>query len=729
MIYYSIPPFLTLSCFAGLAALAIRRGRKTRTNFLFLLICILGCLLYVDILLVLNLKSASTALLISRTDHFFVIYLIPLYVHFFHAYLNISNRKWLLTVAYIYAFILTCFTPTSLYIASMQHHFFGFFAKGGILYPCFGAAGLCTAVYILILLYRAMRLETRPRRKKMLAYVFCGFGTMGLMNSLNIFPLMGYPVYPPGNLSFIPLAVFGIGIFRHDLLEMGFSIKKSLVYSMVTALLTGFYALFVVVLGISFKDFDFFNSSLFSVCFFLLITLIFGPLKTTAQTFIDRIFYKSKIDYHKTIKHISKMIVSVLDIDQIGEQLTGTVLSALDIDNCALFSKNKADGGYINRSAQGDYKTRLGQTGIPGGSYLVKHLNGFHQPLIRQKLSQNEDHRSSGELLFEMNRLHAEIIFPLVVKAKPNGFMVIGAKRSGDCFFKEDIDLLKTLCRQSALALENALAYEEIEDLNQHLEQKVAARTLSLKEALMQKEKTQEQLVRSESLAAIGQLVAGVAHEINNPLTSVKSLIQVAIEDLSDLNSRIPIDQELINDLRFADRELERAKDIVRSLLDLSRQKQTYTEKVNLNLVLKDALSVLRNQYKNLSVDIYENLCENLPDVRGNFANLGQVAINIIQNALQAAIVTSGSIFLTTRYAEKRQRVVFECRDTGPGISDAIRSDIFKPFFTTKEVGQGTGLGLYICHEIIEKHGGKITFENHKETGATFIVSLPARAG
>ncbi|MFC1798958.1 sensor histidine kinase, partial [Thermodesulfobacteriota bacterium] len=360
--------------------------------------------------------------------------------------------------------------------------------------------------------------------------------------------------------------------------------------------------------------------------------------------------------------------------------------------------------------------------------FLAKSLATSHRPIIRRALTESTTGPYAEKLFSELNPLHAEIVFPMVIKGKTNGFIVIGAKRSGDRFTAEDINLLRTLSRQSALAVENALAYEKISALNKNLEQKVAARTRSLKDALIEKEKTQELLIRSESLAAIGQLVAGVAHEINNPLASVKSLIQSTIEDLNDLCRQVPIEKELIDDLRFADKELERAKEIVRSLLDLSRQTQTYTETVNFNLVVTNALRILHNQYKTLPVMINKDLCDPLPEVQGNFANLGQVVINIIKNAIQAAIATSGSISLTTRYDENRQELIFECRDTGPGISDVIQDDIFKPFFTTKEVGQGTGLGLYICHEIIKKHGGKITFTNNNKAGTTFTVSLPAKA-
>ena len=328
---YSIPPFLTLCCFFGLAVLTVLRGRKTKVNILFLLLCIFGSILYLDILLIFNVKHDKTALLISRIDHFFIVYLIPLYIHFFHEYLGISGRKWLVRIAYCYAFILMCFTPTSLYLESMQKHSFGYFAKGGILYPFFGLGGLCVNIYVLTILWQAIQREKDSIRKNRLKYLFLGFGIMGLMVGLNALPILGHSVYPPGNFSFIPLIIFAVGLFKHELLDMNILIKKSLIYSMLTALLTCIYSFIIILANKTFKDFDFSDSIYFSILFFLLIVLVFGPLKTKIQKFIDHIFYKGKYDYQKTIKDVSRMIVSVLSFDEIGKQLIATIADKMRV--------------------------------------------------------------------------------------------------------------------------------------------------------------------------------------------------------------------------------------------------------------------------------------------------------------------------------------------------------------------------------------------------------------
>jgi len=725
MTFYSIPPLLTLICFLALAALAIFRGPRTRTNFLFLIICILGSFLYFDILFAFNTQSEQTALRISRTDHFFIVYLFPVYLHFFHAYLNISGRKWLIKAAYVYAFILMCFTPTTFYIASMQKHYFGYFARGGVVYPFFGLAGLLVTLYALIQIYQAIRFETSSSHKNRLKYLFAGFGIMGLMNGLNVFTINGFSLYPPGNLSFIPLILFAVGLFKHDLMDMGIFIKKSLIYSLLTAFLTCLYALLIIVANAVFKDAHLSDSIYFPVFFFILIALVFGPLKSRVQDFVDRIFYKGKYDYQKTIKQVSRTIVSVLDYDAIAKLLTDTVVDAMLVEYCSVFLSEPSNHHFVNFSAHAKPVNLDQPVKWRKESALVEFMKTHHQPIIRRKIVKRVL-SADKDMLSDLKILNAEIALPLLFKEQLYGFIILGEKRSGDLFTQEDMDLLETLSSQSALAFENARSYKIIEDLNKDLEKKVEERTRALKEALSEKERTQEQLIRSESLAAIGQLVAGAAHELNNPLTTVTSLVQATIEDIEQLDSENSLDADMIDDLKFADKELDRARSIVSSLLGLSRQTQTYSEAVDINLVVKDALRILYNQYKHCELNIVESYAKDLPDIRGNFANLGQVALNIIQNAIQAVMDMKGTIFLSTHFDVNARQVVFLCKDTGPGIPEEVREDIFKPFFTTKAVGKGTGLGLYICHEIIVKHGGTLKWQKSDDPGAEFEVRLPA---
>jgi two-component system NtrC family sensor kinase len=714
-----------LCCFLGLAVLTVMRGKKTEVNFLFFILCFFGSLLYIDIFLVLNVESEETALFISRADHFLIVYLFPVYIHFFHSYLNINNRRWLTGIAYAGAFVLMLLTPTPLYIESMHSYYFGYFAKAGRLYPLFGLGSLFVTIYVLIILYGAITNEKSSIRKNKLKYVFAGFGFMGLMNSLNVLPILGYPVYPPGNLSFIPLVFFAVGLFKYDLFDMGAIIEKGLVYSILTASLTGIYALIVILAEKLFKDLYFTGSIYFPLVFFLIIIFVFGPLKTLIQKTVDRLFFREKYDYQQTIKNVSFMIASVLDFKEIGRLLTETLMNAVRIESCALYLKSGDAPGFEIFSAKGSRIFSGKESFVADDSPLAVLMGKCKRPLIRKSLMERSGDAEMEKVLSIMDEMNAEIALPLIFNESVNGFILLGDKLSGGLYTREDLDLLETLAVQSALAVQNTFSYKVIEELNRNLEAKIEERTRDLKNALIEKEKAREQIIRSQSLASIGRLVAGVAHELNNPLASSTSLIQSTVEDLEKWKRDSPPDQNLIEDMKFALKELERARDIVASLLGLSRQSQSRFEKMNMNDAARDALKILKNRLKQGDIKVYESYDESLPEIMGNFAGIGQVFLNIISNAFQAVEGKNGRIDIETYCDRDRKAAVFECKDNGPGIPGEIGMDIFKPFFTTKDVGKGTGLGLFLCHEIVEKHGGSIEFENRKDGGAKFSVKIP----
>jgi len=181
----------------------------------------------------------------------------------------------------------------------------------------------------------------------------------------------------------------------------------------------------------------------------------------------------------------------------------------------------------------------------------------------------------------------------------------------------------------------------------------------------------------------------------------------------------------VLEELEFTLAELKRVSDIVRSLLGLSRQTSTYVESVNINRVVEDALRILHNQYRDQAVIVRKDFQKDLPDVKGNFAQLGQCFMNIIKNAIEALPDGRGTVTITTGKSDRMKGVAFECRDNGAGISQENMKDIFKPFYTTKEAGKGTGLGLYISHEIVKKHGGRIDVASERHQGSIFRVELP----
>ena len=729
MTLYSIPPLLTLICFVALSGLSLVRWRNLALNRLFLMICVIGAGLYSDILYIFNASSVESALLVSRVDQFFSLFLIPLYVHFFHAFLGIRDKKWIVAVFYVVPGVLIWFGMTPLLIESMHSYYFGYFGRAGKLYPLVALSAVAATTYGAGVLGRAICKSEDRSRKRRLMYLFIGFVSIAVLTGMNFIPLYGYPLYPPGNFCFLPLLVFAIGLFRHDLLNMGLFLKKSLAYSVLTAALTGIYAVIVVAANRSLNAADFSQSLPLNALLFISVVFVFGPLNTYIRKTVDRIFNKKQYNYRKIIRQNSRMIASVLQVDEIARQLVETVRYSMGVAHCLIFIRSGKRGYALSRkclpsAAPDHYPDRL----TPGNP-LLEYFSRISNSAYRKKTGPMSVRAGDTILVDEMlAKYDAVLAAPMIFKRELNGLMIIGEKDCGDLFSSEDMDLLETLTSHGALAVENAGAYQAIERLNRGLESRVLERTRRLKIALEEKDRTMEQLVRSESLASIGQLVAGVAHELNNPLTSVKSLLQSVVEEFQQAGTPDDGMAALLDDLRFADRELDRAGGIVASLLDLSRQTQTYREAVDMNSVINDALRVLYNKYKYFELSIRKRFTKKLPPVTGNFSNLGQVAMNIIDNAIDALPGKKGTVDLVTASSPETNEVIFKCLDTGSGIPDSVRREIFKPFFTTKPVGRGTGLGLYICHEIVSRHGGSIIVDSSPGSGTQVIVRLPVNS-
>lgn len=721
---YSLPPFLTAALLAGIGLTAlIGRGRRAPAGRLLALLCLLGTILYVDILINFNAPRASVALATSRAAHLFYPFLLPLFIQFFHAYLGIQHRNLLEKCAYGYAVLIAVSAACGWIISGVRRFKFGFFGQSGPLFFLLAAGAALVTLYNGIIIYQAILHEKRSIQKNKLKYILCGFGLLGVLSSLNCLTVLGVAVYPPGAFGFIPLLIFASGLFRYDLLDMGVLLRKSLIYSVLTALLVAAYLVLIIPIQKLFKTSGLLDTPLFPLAILILIALGVGLLKNIIGQTVERLLSKDRYDFHRTLRRVSQTIAMVLDEEKITNLLREIIIDAMKVKSCALFLMDPAGGHYYAVASAGETVVSQGDV-MAADTFFIRCLRRSERSLMKQQLLGGAGRKHVDALLNEFETLGGEVILPMRFKEELKGFLVLGEKRSGEMFALQDLDLLEPLGCQSAVAIQNAHAYQALQTLNRTLEMKVAERTKNLQLALAEKDRSQEQLVRSESLAALGQLVAGVAHELNNPLTSVTSLLQSAQEDLQLCDADHPVDDALLDDLRFADKELARAKAIVASLLGLSRQTQTYEEAVDLNLVVYDALRVLHNQYKHTSLNVIERLSDDLPVLRGNFANLGQVILNILQNAVQA-VDTDGQIILATRYDPGSGRVVFTCEDNGPGIAPDERRNVFKPFFTTKPVGQGTGLGLYICHRIVEKHHGTIDLASADPHGTIVTVKLP----
>src|SRR5436853_2163620 len=233
-----------------------------------------------------------------------------------------------------------------------------------------------------------------------------------------------------------------------------------------------------------------------------------------------------------------------------------------------------------------------------------------------------------------------------------------------------------------------------------------------------ERRRLQEQLIQSEKMSAIGQLIAGVAHDLNNPLASV-----VGFSDFLAEAGEVP--PRLAEPLQVIRQEAERAATIVKNLLSFARRQEGERRRQPIGPILESTLQLLANQLMASRIEATLRVEPGLPDVEVNGNQIKQVFVNLINNGAQAIAETGhgGRIWVTAK--RWLDGVAVSVTDSGPGIPDEIAGRVFEPFFTTKPEGKGTGLGLSICQGILKEHGGRLTLEAKPGAGATFIVELP----
>ncbi|HXY20813.1 MAG TPA: ATP-binding protein [Gemmatimonadales bacterium] len=304
----------------------------------------------------------------------------------------------------------------------------------------------------------------------------------------------------------------------------------------------------------------------------------------------------------------------------------------------------------------------------------------------------------------------------------------IGGERLCETLFGEH-EALAPLLRTAVAGERPAPVVRRSDKLNRTLRVAVApvaravgdASAVVVVEDITEQQALEAQLIQSEKMAAVGTLVSGVAHELNNPLTSIAGLSEFLLE-------QSPAGAPGREHLRIINEQADRASHIVRDLLTFARKGPAEREPVDLGDVAQRTLALLGYELRRRSVTAEIAVAPGLPRVLGDRHQLQQVVLNLVTNAVQAVtdLPPGRPRRVAVRLKEEGGRVVLLVSDTGPGLTEDVRAQMFSPFFTTKAPGEGTGLGLFVSYGIAQAHGGALTAEPRAGQGATFVLALPA---
>lgn len=401
----------------------------------------------------------------------------------------------------------------------------------------------------------------------------------------------------------------------------------------------------------------------------------------------------------EALYQVSRAFVSTFDLDRLLSLIVHSAVNTISkADNCVLHLLDEKTGELQAMALTFVDKRRSDDT----GRSRMRAGRGIAGIALETGMVVNvPDVENDPRFVRSENvrRFAAMMVAPIRLGERRLGTLSVDS-RVAFAFSPNDERLVMTLASQAAAAIENARL---VQDLQQSLQNLKA---------------TQAQLIQSEKLSAIGQLIAGVAHELNNPLTAVMGYTQL-------LQADDTIGEETRHDLGKIYAQAQRAAKIVQNLLTFARQHKAERQFVDVNEVLQRTLELRTYQLRVDNIDVVVHLSDCVLGAMADPNQLQQVFLNLINNAQDAMSERQkqGRLTITTAAQGGKIRITFA--DTGPGLAPEVKQHLFEPFFTTKEVGKGTGLGLSICFGIISQHGGVITAESEPGKGATFVVELP----
>jgi len=458
-----------------------------------------------------------------------------------------------------------------------------------------------------------------------------------------------------------------------------------------------------------------------------------------------------KMNELKTLDRISRAMTSTMDLDRVLSIILDGVSKHLNFDRAIICLVNEKEGFIEGRQAMGVAREHLSALRIPledeqnpivktvrdGRPYIIARVSEggmrLEEPVSRhvrrlgstsvetevevnvaspsEKGNTSSQKATYGQIFAGLEgRANTLASVPLVAKERVNGILLVDNLHSGRPIGEEELRSLVTFTNQAGLAIENARLYDTEKRFSEELRHQVELAKKELREA-------QAQIIHSERLAAIGEMSVIVAHEVRNPMSSIRSCAQrihKAVEE-EDPNKKYT---------NYIMQEVDRLERIVKDMLTVTRQPKPNLVEESVNRVIEEILLHMDDEIRKSGAVLIKELTQNLPVIPVDPALLEQVILNMIQNAL---FFMQGREKKELKIATGQDKRFLQIRisDTGPGIPPHNRKRVFEPFFSTKP--QGTGLGLAICQRIVVAHKGKIELESEIDKGTTFIVSLPMK--
>ncbi|MCA9420048.1 MAG: GAF domain-containing protein [Nitrospira sp.] len=648
-------------------------------------------------------SSHDLALFFVRLLMAGAIFLPPAYLwHVLTLLDDVERHRWLIRLGWGASFIYFFANFTSYFVADVHHiGEFLFWPKPGPFFHAYLMGFGLSTIYGTWLLYQGARTRTGPERSRF--FLLTIGSVIAYVGGMTTFPLWyGIEIPPNGTILLtVYTSVVAYTLLRYRLMDLGTAVERGITGSLLLALVA-FPAYPILLLGQSLY-FGQFNIAYSFVELGVLLVLVFAAssLKREAKTLITKSLFKERYNRHETVVHFSKSLVSILELKDLTATIVESICPTLGLQWGVLYLRSSSGQDYRPVSSFGKSTTDLPVLYLNKTPTLLEMWRQGTSCFVINELELTTINSDSEAVIAQLAHIGTEVCLPLVNKTRLLGFCVFGPNmKSGGGYTTQDLDLLTTLSQEASVALDNALLYEELK-------------------------RSQSLVRRTDRLRSLETMAGGLAHEIRNPLTSIKAFVDLAPERKDD-------EQFLVRFSKVVKEDVFRIERLTREILDYAKPMEPFLKEEDLNDIVESCLYTLRIRPSHELIVVETDLAHGLPRVFADRQQLKQVFLNLFFNAVEAMLPEGGVLTVRTRKIGSglaKDWVQVDIQDTGKGIDPEDVEHIFDPFFTTKHLSQeheGTGLGLAIAHQIIQEHRGSIEVQSVRGGGATFLVNLPS---
>ena len=700
---YALSNLISSVIFIALAVFVLVYGRHEGTDRLFALWCISVSIWAFGVYKQTLATDATSGLLWSRALHASAAVIPALFLHFILSFLNSTKRRLTLCLyALGIGFSILSVYPGPLLIKEVSPITqFTFYPKAGPLYKYFLAFFSFSVLSAFYALWKAYE-SSRGLQHNQIRYLLFGtiFGFAG--GTTAFFHVFDVPIFPFGNYGLVALCatIICYAIVKHRLMDITVAMEKGLTYLLLLGVIL--VPSYVMLLKVQEVHFGNVNYSLSAIWLLLFTVLVIGTykVKPAVQSAIARLLFRRRHDMYETLSKFSKAMVTILDLKTLKEEIVRTLANVLGVTGATLYLLDKEKDVYHPVASSAPTRDTESPERLAVSDPVPHHLAKVHTILVLDELKVSPASNQIRAIVESLQAMEAEVCIPFINKNSLIGFCNLGIRTNHQMYSDQDINLLTSLAQAAAIALDNAVLYEELK-------------------------RSQTLMRRTDRLRSLETIAGGFAHEVRNPLTSIKTFIQLTPERKDD--------PEFIGQFSTVVAEdVARIERLIQEILDYARYMQPKFQEEDINVIVESCLYFVRFKADSKAVLVTNDLASALPSVLLDRQQIKQVLLNLFINAIDAMGDHDGQLIVRTHRLSKTPGdtwVQIEITDTGCGISPADLEHIFDPFYTTKHESQereGTGLGLTIVHQIVHEHGGHIEVKSELGRGTTFLVNLPA---